>query len=329
MVTSVQGTEDKRLSRIPAHSGAVAAHGHGHAHGHPHDHDHGAHAVANQRRLLVVIAVGLLVLVTEVVGGLLANSLVLLSDAAHMSTDIAAVLLAYGAAVLATRPATTSKTYGYARAEIVAAFLNAVALWFVSAYFIWEAWQRLRAPPEVDAPIVILVGGVSLVANVALAVILHRGSGHNLNVRSAYVHILSDALGSAAAVAAGVGIYYWDARWLDPATTLLIAVLILLWTWRLTRETLHILLEGTPHAVDAAAVRGTIERVPGVVAVHDLHVWSITTGMENVSAHVVVEDTGRGTEVVRAIKDRLKADHRLAHATIEVEARDSGCEGCN
>ena len=307
----------------------MAAHGHGHGHAHDHGHDHGSNAAANQRRLLFVIGLGSIVLVAEVVGGLVANSLVLLSDAAHMSTDIAAVMLAYAASVLATRPATTSKTYGYARAEIIAAFLNALAMWFVSAYFIWEAWQRLRAPPEVDAPVVILVGGLSLVANVTLAVILHRGSGHNLNVRSAYVHILSDALGSAAALAAGLGILLWDARWLDPATTLLIAVLILLWTWRLTRETFHILLEGVPHSVDTGAVRGTIERVPGVVGVHDLHVWSITTGMENVSAHVVVDDTGRGTEVVRAIKDRLKADHRLAHVTIEVEGRDSGCEGCN
>lgn len=303
---------------------------HAHAHDHDHGHDHGReHAHDNQRRLLLVIGMGVVVLLAEVVGGFLSNSLVLLSDAAHMSTDIAAVLLAYAAAVLATRPATTSKTYGYARAEIVAAFLNAVAMWFVSAYFVWEAYQRLRAPPEVDAPVVIGVGALSLVANVALAVILHRGSGHNLNVRSAYVHVLSDALGSAAAVAAGLGILFFDARWLDPATTLLIAVLILVWTYRLTRETLHILLEGVPHAVDAGAVRGTIEAVPGVVGVHDLHVWSITTGMENVSAHVVVDDPQRGTELVRAIKDRLKADHRLSHATIEVEARDSGCEGCN
>ena len=308
------------------------AHGHGHAHGHAHphdDHDRGALAATNQRRLLAVIAIGVVVLVAEVIGGLLANSLVLLSDAAHMSTDIAAVLLAYAAAVLATRPATTSKTYGYARAEIVAAFLNAIALWVVSAYFVWEAWQRLRAPPEVDARIVVGIGVLGLAANLLLAAVLHRGKDHSLNVKSAYLHVLSDTLGSAAAIAAGLGILWFDARWLDPATTLLIAGLILVWTWRLTRETLHILLEGVPHAVSADAVRGTIERVPGVVGVHDLHVWSITTGMENVSAHVVVDDPGQGTQVVRAIKDRLKRDHSLAHATIEVEARDSGCEGCN
>lgn len=305
-------------------------HGHAHAHSHhDHSHDRAVIGAKNQRRLLWVLGIGTLVMASQIVGGLLSNSLVLLSDAAHMSTDIASVALAYGAAVLATRPATGSKTYGYARAEIVAAFLNALALWFVSAYFLYEAWQRLKAPPEVDAPIVILVGSVSLVANVALAYILHRGSGQSLNVRSAYVHILSDALGSAAAIVAGVGIYYFDARWLDPATTMLIAVLILLWTWRLTRDTLHILLEGTPHALSAEAVRGTITGVPGVVQVHDLHVWSITTGMENMSAHVVVDDPGQGPAVVRAIRERLRADHSLSHVTIEIEARDSDCEGCN
>lgn len=285
--------------------------------------------VANQRRLLLVIVLGLVVLVLEVMGGLLANSLVLLSDAAHMSTDVAAVLLAYAAAILATRPATTSKSYGYARAEIVAAFLNALALWFVSAYFVWEAWQRLRAPPEVDAPIVIGVGLIGLVANVALAAVLHGGKAHSLNVRSAYFHVLSDTLGSVAAVGAGLGMHFFGARWLDPATTLLIAALIVVWTWRLTRETLHILLEGTPHAMDAQAVKGTILQVPGVVGVHDLHVWSITTGMENMSAHVVVHDPGRGPEIVRAVRARLKDDHSLRHVTLEVEAEGQECEGCN
>lgn len=306
------------------------AHAHDHARGHVLDHAHvHDHREENQRRLLLVIGLGLVVLVLEVVGGIVANSLVLLSDAAHMSTDVASVLLAYAAGRLAMRAANDRKTYGYARAEIVAAFLNAIALWFVSAYFIYEAWQRLRAPPEVDATIVIAVGVLSLGVNVGLAVVLHRGSGHSLNVRSAYVHILSDALGSAAAIVAGVGILIFDARWLDPATSIVIAVLILLWTWRLTRDTLHILLEGAPHAVSAEAVRSTIARVPGVAGVHDLHVWSITTGMENMSAHVVVDDPAVGPAVVRDIRSRLKSEHALDHVTIEVEGRDSDCEGCN
>lgn len=306
----------------------MAAHGHAHD-GHSHAFDPRVEAPGNRRRLLAVVAVGAVVLVAEVVGGLLANSLVLLSDAAHMSTDIAAVLLAYGAAVLATRPATDSKTYGYARAEIVAAFLNALALWGICAYFVWEALQRLRAPEPVNAGIVIVIGLVGLAANVAMAFMLHGGREQSLNVRSAYIHVLSDTLGSVAAVASGVGILFFDARWLDPAATLAIAALIVVWTWRLTRETLHILLEGTPHKLSAEAVRGTIQRVPGVVNVHDLHVWSITTGMENMSAHVVVEDAARGPDVVRAIRDRLKVDHSLRHVTIEIEARGSACEGCN
>jgi cobalt-zinc-cadmium efflux system protein len=305
-----------------------SAHGDdGHAHA-----SHDTHVQlnrSNRRRLSLVLGLGLVVLAAEVVGGLLSNSLVLLSDAAHMSTDVASIVLAYAAAHLSMRAPTTSKSYGYARAEIVAAFLNALVLWGLSAYFFYEAWRRLQAPPDVDARIVIVVGVLSLAANVGLAAFLHRGSGHNLNVRSAYIHILSDALGSAAAVVAGVGIYFYDARWLDPVATLFIGALILVWTWRLTRETLHILLEGTPSALSPDAVKTAITDVPGVEGVHDLHVWSITTGRDNLSAHVIVADPAKGPQVVRAIRDRLRHDYALTHITIEVEGRDSDCPGCN
>jgi cobalt-zinc-cadmium efflux system protein len=299
-------------------------------HGHDHDegHAHGptAHAAElgrmNKRRLSIVLVFGIVVLAVEVVGGLLSNSLVLLSDAAH-------IVLAYAAAHLSMRAPTSSKSYGYARAEIVAAFLNAVVLWGLTLYFFYEAWTRLSDPPAVDAPIVIVVGVLSLGANAFLAIMLHRGSGHNLNVRSAYIHILSDALGSAAAIVAGVGILFFDARWLDPATTFFIGALILVWTWRLTRETLHILLEGTPAALSPDDVKDAITTVPGVEGVHDLHVWSITTGSDNLSAHVVVEDPTQGPQVVRAIRSRLRDQYALSHITIEVEGRDSTCEGCN
>jgi len=275
------------------------------------------------------MAFGIIVLAVEVVGGVLSNSLVLYSDAAHMSTDVASIALAYAAITIATRPANASKSFGYARAEIVAAFLNALALWGLTAFFFFEAWRRLRDPPSINAPIVIVVGVVSLVANVSLALLLRKGSGHNLNVRSAFLHILSDALGSAAAIVAGLGIYYYDARWLDPATTFVIGALILVWTWRLTRETLHILLEGTPVALSPGVVKDAIKNVPGVSDVHDLHVWSLTTGNDNLSAHVVVTDPTRGPEVVRMIRECLRDAHGLTHVTIEVEAVGQECESCN
>lgn len=272
---------------------------------------------------------GLVILVAEVIGGLLANSLVLLSDAVHVSTDVAAIALAYAAARIAAKPATLSKSYGYYRAEVVAAFVNAIALWVIAGYFILEAWERLRAPPEVDGLIVVWMGGLGLAVNVLMAAILHRGTGHSLNVRTAYAHVLSDALGSVAAIVAGAGVLLYDATWLDPATTLLVSALIIVWTWRLTRDSLHILLEGTPASVKPAKVRETIQAVPGVRDVHDLHVWSLTTGVNNLSAHVKVADASDGPRLVRAIRERLLHDHDLAHVTIEIEGEDDDCVSCD
>lgn len=309
----------------------VDPHGHGHAHGPGDEHHHGGPVDmrANERRLLYVIVFGLFLLTAEIVAGLMANSLVLLSDAAHVSTDVAALALAYAAIRISARPATSSKSYGYYRAETVAAFVNALALWGISGYFLYEAYERLQSPPEVNGGIVAVVGGLSLLANLGMAAALHAGSKDSLNMRSAYAHVLSDALGSIAAVVAGLGILLYDARWLDPATTLLVAVLILVWTWRLTRDSLHILLEGTPATVKPEAVRDTIQGVPGVIAVHDLHVWSLTTGVDNMSAHVRVHDVSQGPTVVRAIRQQLVERYGLSHVTIEVEGDDSECASCN
>ncbi|HET6404665.1 MAG TPA: cation diffusion facilitator family transporter [Candidatus Thermoplasmatota archaeon] len=303
----------------------------GHAHGHAHVHGHHADARgSNQRRLLFVMLFGVGILVAEVIAGFYANSLALLSDAAHMSTDVAALALAYAAMRIAARPPTSSKSYGYYRAETVAAFVNALALWVVTAYFVFEAWRRLRSPVEVDGPVVALVGGLSLAANLVMAAVLHRGHADSVNMRSAYIHVLSDALGSVAALVAGLGMMFFGATWLDPATTLLIAVLIVIWTWRLTSDSLHILLEGTPARVKYDDVKTTIEQVPGVLAVHDLHVWSLTTGMDNLSAHVMVGDAAQGPQIVADIRKRLIDEHHLSHVTIEVETADSpNCIRCD
>lgn len=293
-------------------------------------HERGLVGASDQRRLLGVMLFGAAILVMEVIAGFLANSLALLSDAAHMSTDVAALALAYAAARIASRPRTSTKSYGYYRAETVAAFVNALALWGITGYFVFEAVQRLREPPAVNGAVVAVVGAVTLGANVIMAYVLHARHHHSMSMRSAYIHVLSDALGSLGALAAGLGIHFFGARWLDPVVTLGLAVLIAVWTWRLTRDSLHILLEGTPARVKHEVVKATIAAVPGVLAVHDLHVWSLTTGMDNLSAHIMVEDATQGPVIVRAVRDKLVEEHHLAHVTIEVETEGSAnCLSCD
>lgn len=311
----------------------MTEHGHAHTHARADARAAGGRdgvAGANQRRLLLVMGFGAVILVAELIGGFLANSLALLSDAVHMSTDVAAIGLAYAAARIAAWAPSAKKSYGWYRAEVVAAFLNAIALWVLSAYFLWEGWQRLRAPEAIDGPIVLGVGALGLAANVGMALILHRGTGHSLNVRAAYAHILSDALGSVAAVAVGIGATFYGVTWLDPVATLFISALILVWTYRLTRDSLHILLEGTPASVKPSDVRDTIVAVAGVRDVHDLHVWSLTTGVNNLSAHIMVDDTNEGPRIVKQIRERLLREHDLAHVTVEVEAVDDpDCVRCD
>ncbi|HLE95984.1 MAG TPA: cation diffusion facilitator family transporter [Candidatus Thermoplasmatota archaeon] len=297
-------------------------------HDHTHTHE-GLHdmALSNRRRLLVAAGLGAVVVGLQVAGGVWSGSLLLLSDAAHMSTDLASILLAAWAVHIAARPATPEKSFGWHRSEIVAAFVNALGLWVVSAVFIVEAVRRLRAPPDVDGRVVLGVGIVSLAVNVALAVLLARGSGRNLNIRSAYVHVLGDVLGSVGAILAGAAVLFLGWRWADPVFTLLVTAILVAWTWRLTRQTLHILLEGTPEDTDTAAIRRDVLSVPGVDDLHDLHVWSLTTGVHSMSAHVVVSDAASAPEVTRGVRAKLHA-HGLDHVTLEIEPAGTLCAAC-
>ncbi|MEA3200910.1 MAG: cobalt-zinc-cadmium efflux system protein [Thermoplasmata archaeon] len=282
-------------------------------------------ARANRKRLLFVMVSGLVVMTAEIVGGLLANSLVLLADAAHYATDVLAVGIAFLALTLAMRPATLQKSFGYRRAEVLAALLNAAALWGISVFFVFEAWRRLEAPPEVGGKVVLLVGGFSLVANGALALVLARGSGHNLNMRAAYLHILSDVLGSAAALVAGAAVTFFGWRLADPVLTLFITLLILVFTWRLTKETLNILLQGTPDTVDMTELEHAIRDVAAVKEVHELHLWSLTTGTEVLSVHVVLDAPPQGDAVTHDIHEKLKARFNIDHVTVQVESPECPC----
>ncbi len=295
-------------------------------HAHDHAHDHAPGAQSNRTRLLIVMACGLAVMAAEVVGGLAANSLVLLADAAHYATDVLAVGVAFLAITVAMRPATAARTFGYKRAEVLAAFVNAAALWGLSAYFLYEAYRRLRAPPGVDGTLVMAVGAFTLVANVLLALALRRGGDHNLNVKAAYLHILSDALGSAAALAAGALVRLYGWTWADPALTVFVTLLILVFTWRLTRETLHILLEGAPRHVDMEDLETTLRAMAPVQEIHELHVWSLSSGADVLSVHVVLDRSPQGDQITHDIHEAIRERFRIDHVTVQVESPDCPCE---
>ncbi|HUR24611.1 MAG TPA: cation diffusion facilitator family transporter [Candidatus Thermoplasmatota archaeon] len=289
----------------------------GHAHGHE------GRARADRQRLAWVAAAGAVVMAAEVYFGLRSNSLVLLADAGHYATDIGSLLLAILAAHWALKAPTPAKTYGYARAEVLMAFVQALALWAISAVFVWQAIQRLRDPPEVEGPIVLLVGAGTLLINTGLALALRPAPETGINLRAAYLHVLSDALGSAAAVLAGalVAAFGWDVA--DPLLTLFTTLLILVFTWRLTRQSLHILLEGTPGHAATAAVEALVRQVDGVQDVHDLHVWTHTSGVDSLTVHVVGRpDAGLAQRVAATVREAFG----IHHITVQVESTDSPCD---
>jgi cobalt-zinc-cadmium efflux system protein len=290
--------------------------------GHP-GHAHRERARADRKRLAWVAAAGSLVMATEVYFGLVSNSLVLLADAGHYATDLGSVLLALLAAHWALKAPTPGKTYGYARAEVLMAFVQALALWAVSAVFVWQAVLRLRAPPEVDGPIVLFVGAGTLVVNILLALVLRAAPVQGINLRAAYLHILSDVLGSLAAVLAGALVWAYGWHLADPLLTLFTTVLILVFTWRLTRQSLHILLEGTPGHAGVGEVEKVVRAVAGVEDVHDLHIWTHTSGLDSLTAHIVGEP---GSGVARRVGDAVRQRFGIQHITVQVEAPDAPCD---
>lgn len=295
---------------------------------HQHEHPRGdvrTPNAARKTRLWIALVLGACIMATEIAAGLAANSLVLLADAAHYATDLAAVALALVALQLGEKAATHRQTFGYRRSEVLAAFVNALALWGISIYFIWEAYRRVLDPPEVGGPVVLVVGGVTLIANLGLARILHPGSHTNLNQRAAYIHVVSDAMGSAAALVAGAAIYYYGLHIADPLLTLFVTLLILAFTWRLTRQTWHILMQGAPTHLDSREIRKTMAATAGVKEVHDLHVWTLADGDHSLTAHVVLAAPPTGDTVMHGLHDMLRSKYGLAHVTLQMESPDCPC----
>ena len=273
----------------------------------------------NQRRVLVVFGLTGFYLLVEVVGGLLTGSLALLADAGHMLTDVAGLGMALLAIRFATKPASPSHTYGYYRAEILAALGNAVVLIFISAYILYEAYQRLRHPPVVATGGMLIVATVGLAVNWAGVLMLRRGANESLNMKGAYFEVLSDLLTSIGVIVAGLIMLTTGWYYADPIISAGIGLFILPRTWRLLREAVGILLEGTPADISLAAVRETILAITGVTGVHDLHVWSLTSGVHALSAHVVVARETLLSDVLRAVQDGVSSAHKIAHVTVQIE----------
>ena len=276
---------------------------------------------ANRRPLTIALAITATVLVVEVVGGLLTGSLALLADAGHMATDAAALALSLFAAWLARGPTTPRRSCGFLRAEVLAALANAATLIAISMYIFWEAVHRFGAPPEVDSGPMLVVAAVGLVANAVAAWVLARGGGHggDLNTRGAYLHVLGDLLGSVGAIVAALVMLATGWYLADPVLSVGIGGLILWGAWRLLREAVDVLMEAAPPAIDVAAVRNAMGGVEGVVGVHDLHVWTVTSGLVALSAHVEVSGTRDWYEVLPELAAVLRTRFGIAHVTMQPE----------
>ena len=289
---------------------------------HPaHTHSHGPQS-DSRRKLSVVLVLTAVYMVAEAVGGWLTGSLTLLADAGHMLTDVAALALALVAAWFGSRPATSRKTFGYYRLEIVAALVNGVALVLISLLIIYEAIQRWSAPPAVRTNLMIAIAVGGLIVNLICAWILHGRHEIDLNIRGAWLHVMSDAMGSVAAIVAGLIMMFSGWYVADPLFSILIALLIVWSSWALIRESTNVLLEGTPSHINLAAVEAAILETTGVSEVHDLHVWTITSGREALSAHVIHSQTTQASELLRDLRAKLQAQFGVDHLTIQMETPD-------
>ncbi len=292
--------------------------GHGHAHVPP------TAAAGQRRRLAVVLGLTLAVLVAEAVGAALTGSLALLADAGHMATDAAGIALALGAVTLAQRPPGGRRTFGWQRLEILAAVANGLLLVAVAGVVVVQAVRRIGNPPEVDAGPMLVIAGIGLAVNLVGLAVLHQGRTTSLNVRGAYLEVLADALGSVAVVAAALVIAATGWTPADTVASLLIGCLVLPRAWHLLREALDVLLEAAPRGVDLAEVRSHMLGVDGVLGVHDLHAWTITSGLPVLSAHVVVTDEalrdGHGGRVLDALCECLGAHFDMEHCTFQLES---------
>lgn len=291
----------------------------GHAHDHTHLHDHPDPSQSRRLRLALVLTA--LFFVAEVVGGFVSNSLALLADAGHMFTDVGALALSLFVLWFSRQPAAPEKTYGYLRWEILAAFLNGSVLLVVSVAIVWEAVSRLRTPEPLESGLMLLVAVGGLLVNAMAAWVLHPVHRHSLNARGAYLHVVGDLLGSVGTVVAAILVR--ATGWLpaDPLASLFVTLLIMRSAWRLVRESIEVLLEATPSHISLGSVRGRLEAIGGIESVHDLHVWTVTSGLVAMSAHAIVRDPRENQQVLEAAHAAMRG-MGIDHVTVQLERQE-------
>lgn len=288
-------------------------------HDHAHDHTHGA----NKKVLLISFLIITTYMVVEAVGGFLTNSLALLADAGHMLSDSISLAIALLAFKLGEKVASRSKTFGYKRFEILAAVLNGVTLIVIAIFIFYEAIKRFANPPEVATTGMLIISSIGLAINILVAWIMMRGADveENLNMKGAYLHVISDMLGSVGAIAAALLMMFFEWGWADPLASVIVAILVLRSGYFVSKSALHVLMEGVPQNVDMDDIIRTIRNAEGVLSVHDLHVWSITSGLNALSCHAVVDDQmtiAESEQVIRTIEHDL-AHQNIHHVTIQLE----------
>ncbi|MBA3631653.1 MAG: cation transporter [Acidobacteria bacterium] len=284
-----------------------------------HTHFEDRRSAQSLNKLKFALGLTFVYMLAEAVGGWLANSLALIADAGHMLTDVGALSLTLGAIWFASRPATSKKTFGYYRLEILAAFVNGIALVLISLWVIYEAYQRWHTPQEVKGFQMTAVAVGGLIVNIIAAFLLHGGHEHDLNMRGAWLHVIGDLLGSVAAIIAGVLILAFGWIWADAATSVLISLIIIFGAWNLIRESVNVLLEGTPAHINLTAVEQMILQTENVENVHDLHVWTITSGIEALSVHIVHQERIVQAKLLQEIREKLHDEFGIDHLTIQLE----------
>jgi cobalt-zinc-cadmium efflux system protein len=289
-----------------------------------HDDIHSKDAVTG-KPLKIILVIVLVVMVAEVIGGILSNSLALISDAGHMLTDALALGLTLFAFTLAKRPATATRTFGYHRAEIMAALVNGAVLILISAYIFYEAYQRFSESPVVETPLMLVTAGIGLVANLIGIIVLRKSSHGSLNVKAAFWHIIGDTLSSVGVIIAGVIILFTDWYIVDPLLAVVIGCVILWGAFRIVREATDILLESVPGHIRIEDVTGAIRKIPGVKDLHDVHIWTITSGIYALSAHLNIEDqmVSESGNIVTNVNEVLAAEFNITHTTLQLE-----CDSC-